>query len=137
MIHITRRATFSASHRLHNPELSDEENAALFGACNHANGHGHNYEVEVVVRGEPDPRTGMVTNLTKLKQILHENVVSEAHHRSLDAAPFMKGRISSTENLAVAVWEAVAPHVDEGELWLVRVRESENNSVEYFGPSAT
>lgn len=134
MMYLTRRARFSASHRLHNPELCEDENRVLFGACNNPNGHGHNYEIEVVVRGLPSPKTGMVTNLRDLKHLLEDEIVAEAHHRSLDEASFMKGRISSTENLALSIWECLEPRIREGELHLVRVRESENNMVEYSGP---
>ena len=108
MIFVTRRAQFSASHRLHNPDLSDDENRAVFGLCNNPNGHGHNYEVEVVVKGNPDPTTGMTINLRDLKEILEKHVVRIANHRSLDHdVPFMAGRLSTTENLAVAIWEVV------------------------------
>lgn len=135
MMFISRKARFPASHRLHNPELSDEENRVVFGACNNPNGHGHNYEVEVVVRGDPDPRTGMVMNLRTLKDLIDEHVVSPASHRSLDRdVPFMKNRLSTTENLALSIWEALAPRLDGAQLHLVRVRESENNVVEYTGP---
>ncbi len=135
MLYLTRRVQFSASHRLHNPALSDDENRALFGACNNPNGHGHNYEVEVVVRGLPDAATGMIINLADLKELLEEHVVQVANHRSLDHdVPFMKGRLSTTENLAVAIWEAISPYLDDCDLHLVRVRESENNMVEYSGP---
>jgi len=135
MILVTRRAWFSASHRLHNPDLSPEENRRLFGACNNENGHGHNYEIEVVVRGEPDPRTGMFINLKDLKRIIEDHVVRPANHRSLDHdVPFMRGRLSTTENLAIAIWEVLEEHLPAGSLHLVRVRESENNMVEYTGP---
>jgi 6-pyruvoyltetrahydropterin/6-carboxytetrahydropterin synthase len=135
MLYLTKRVQFSASHRLHNPRLSDAENRRLFGLCNNPNGHGHNYEVEVVVKGEPDPQTGMVTNLSRIKELLQRHVVGAASHRSLDRdVPFMKGRLSTTENLAMGIWEVLEPHVTEGRLHLVRVRESENNIVEYTGP---
>ena len=135
MMYVSKRVRFSASHRLHNPRLAEAENRRLFGACNNPNGHGHNYEVEVVVRGTPDPETGMVVNLTRLKEILETRIVGPADYKSLDRdVPFMKGRISTTENLAQSIWEEVAPQLDRGELHLVRVRESENNVVEYTGP---
>ena len=77
MMYVSKRARFSASHRLHNPALPDDENRRLFGLCNNPNGHGHDYEVEIVVRGEPDPRTGMVINLSTLKELLETHVVGE------------------------------------------------------------
>lgn len=135
MIYISKRVRFCASHRLHNPSLSDTENRRIFGECNHLNGHGHNYEVEVVVKGQPDPKTGMIVNLTRLKEILDIHVVQVADYKSLDTdVPFLSGRISTTENVAVAIWETIAPHITEGTLHLVRVRESENNVIEYTGP---
>jgi len=135
MMYVSRKVRFSASHRLHSDELSDEENRTVFGPCNNPNGHGHNYEIEVVVKGDPNPVTGMVVNLRDLKTLLDERVVSAAHYHSLDQdVPFMKGRISTTENVALSVWEAIASHLDRGELHLVRVRESTNNVVEYTGP---
>jgi 6-pyruvoyltetrahydropterin/6-carboxytetrahydropterin synthase len=138
MMYVSNRARFSASHRLHNPALSDEENRRLFGLCNNPNGHGHDYEIEVVVRGEPDPRTGMVVNLSTLKELLETWVVGPARYRSLDdGVPFMKGRLSTTENVALGIWEELAPRIPSGELHLVRVRESENNVIEYTGPDAT
>ncbi|HMS15493.1 MAG TPA: 6-carboxytetrahydropterin synthase [Planctomycetota bacterium] len=135
MMYISRKARFSASHRLHNRDLSDDENRELFGACNNPNGHGHNYEVEVVVRGTPDPRTGMVMNLRDLKDLLDTLVVTPASHKSLDKdVPFMCGRLSTTENVALSIWEILSPHLPPRALHLVRVRESENNVVEYTGP---
>ncbi len=135
MIYVTRRAQFCASHRLNNPELSEAENRELFGACNNPHGHGHNYEVEVVVKGDPDPRSGMFINLRDLKDLIERQVIEPADHRSLDHdVPFMKGRISTTENLAIAVWDELAPRLPRGALHLVRIRESENNMVEYSGP---
>jgi 6-pyruvoyltetrahydropterin/6-carboxytetrahydropterin synthase len=138
MMYVSRKVRFSASHRLHSPDLSDDLNREIFGLCNNPNGHGHNYEVEVVVRGEPDPVTGMIINLRELKDLLTERVVEPAAFKSLDTdVPFMKGRISTTENLAKSIWEAVAPHLSRGEVHLVRVRESSNNVVEYTGPDET
>ena len=135
MMYISRRIRFSGSHRLHNPALSDEENRHIFGACNNPHGHGHDYDVEVVVAGEPDPKTGMFLNLRDLKHVLERYVTGPADRRSLDhEVPFMQGRISTTENLAMAIWNEVAPRLPAGTLHLVRVRESDNNVVEYTGP---
>jgi 6-pyruvoyltetrahydropterin/6-carboxytetrahydropterin synthase len=132
---VIRRARFCASHRLHNPDLSAAENREVFGACNNPHGHGHNYDVEVVVKGEAEPRNGMVMNLRDLKDLIDRHIVDAADHKSLDHdVPFMKGRISTTENLAIAIWEEIVGHLPGGALHLVRVRESENNSVEYTGP---
>lgn len=135
MLYVTRRACFSASHRLHNPDLDDGTNRRVYGLCNNPSGHGHNYEVEIVVAGRADPGTGMVLNLADLKGLIEDEVVRPANHRSLDRdVPWMQGRISTTENLAVAIWELLQPRIPGGRLHLVRVRESENNMVEYTGP---
>ena len=135
MMLISRKARFSASHRLHNPALTPGQNVDLFGPCNNENGHGHNYEVEVVVRGRPSEDTGMVMNLRTLKDLLEDLIVTAADHRSLDHdVAFMKGRLSTTENVALSIWETLEPRIQEAELHMVRVRESENNVVEYTGP---
>lgn len=137
MLYVSKRIRFSASHRLHNPALSTEENQKLFGACNHIHGHGHNYEVEVIVKGAPDPKTGMVINLRDLRAILEHEVLARADYGSLDAPDgLLQGRISTTENLAIAIWDAVAPRLPAGSLHCVRVHESEHNLVEYTGPES-
>jgi 6-pyruvoyltetrahydropterin/6-carboxytetrahydropterin synthase len=134
-MYVTRRARFCASHRLHNPELSAEENRAIFGACNNPHGHGHNYDLEVTVKGDADPKNGMVMNLRDLKDLLERCIVDPADHRSLDHdVPFMKGRISTTENLAIAIWQELERRLPRGALHKVHVRESDNNAVEYTGP---
>jgi 6-pyruvoyltetrahydropterin/6-carboxytetrahydropterin synthase len=135
MLVLSKRIQFSAAHRLHNPALSAEENRRVFGECNHPHGHGHNYEVEVMVEGQPDPATGMVMNLRDLREILEREVLARTHYKSLDAPDgLLAGRLSTTENLAMAIWDSVAPHLKSARLYLVRVRESENNVVEYTGP---
>ena len=134
-MYVIRRARFCASHRLHNPELSPEENRTLFGPCNNPHGHGHNYDLEVIVRGAAAPESGMVMNLRDLKELIDRRIVTVADHKSLDHdVAFMKGRISTTENLAIAIWEDLEPLLPKGALHKIRVRESENNAVEYTGP---
>lgn len=134
-MYVIRRARFCASHRLHNGDLSDDENRRLFGLCNNPHGHGHNYDLEVTVKGDVNRTSGMFINLRELKELMDRAVVDVADHRNLDHdVPFMRGRISTTENLAMAIWEALEPGLPPGSLHLVRVRESENNAVEYTGP---
>ena len=133
-VRVTRRATFNAAHRLHNPQKSDEWNRATFGKCNNPNGHGHNYVLEVTVEGEPDPETGYVIDLGDLKKIIQEQVVDQVDHANLNVdVPFMAGVLPSTENFAIAIWNRIAPRIDGGRLVSVRLRETENNSVEYRG----
>ena len=134
MLYVTRRETFSSSHRLYNPTLSDEENDLLFGKCNNPNGHGHNYVLEVVVAGEPDPKTGYVIDLKKLKTIIRENVISKIDHKHLNLdVDFMKDVIPTAENIAVKIWEQLINKIPSGELYSVKVYETENNYAEYKG----
>ena len=132
VVHVTRRAHFNAAHRLHNPAQSDAWNRATFGKCNHPNWHGHNYVLHVTVAGEPDPETGYVADLAALKKLMDERVVNDLDHRNLNLdVPWLAGAMPSTENLAVAIWERLAPHVPG--LYEVRLHETENNSAAYRG----
>jgi 6-pyruvoyltetrahydropterin/6-carboxytetrahydropterin synthase len=134
MIYLTRRETFSASHRLHNPELSDEENLKVYGKCSNPNGHGHNYIMEVVVAGDIDPKTGYVIDLKKLKTIILDNVVDKVDHKNLNVdVDFMKGIIPTTENLAIAVWKQLEGNISPAKLYAVKIKETENNFIEYRG----
>eukprot|EP00123_Amoebidium_parasiticum_P009698 comp19652_c0_seq1/m.23251 comp19652_c0_seq1/g.23251 ORF comp19652_c0_seq1/g.23251 comp19652_c0_seq1/m.23251 type:complete len:149 (-) comp19652_c0_seq1:53-499(-) len=133
--YISRVETFSASHRLHSPHLSDEENAALFGKCNNPNGHGHNYKVEVVVRGEVDARTGMVVNITDLKRYMQQAIMDPMDHRNLDLdVPYFKNTVSTTENVAIFMWENLSKLFTGGpQLYEVKVYETDKNIVTYRG----
>jgi 6-pyruvoyltetrahydropterin/6-carboxytetrahydropterin synthase len=136
MLYLTRRAEFSASHRLFRPELSDEENLALFGKCATPGGHGHNYVIEVTVTGPRDPRTGMVVDLKKIKEVLEHEVVDAWDHRDLNAdVPGLAGIIPTAENLAIAAWNALDGRFFGARLHRVRISETDNNSVEYYGPA--
>lgn len=133
-VRVTRRVTFNAAHRLHNPARSDEWNRETYGKCNNPNGHGHNYVLEVAVDGEPDPDTGYVIDLGDLKDVINRQVVDLVDHKNLNVdVEFMKGVLPSTENFAVGIWNQIEPHIQGGKLAFVRLRETENNSVEYFG----
>ncbi len=138
IVEITRREEFSASHRLHNPRLSDAENRRLYGVCNNLHGHGHNYEVEVTVRGEVPGDTGMVMNLTDLMRILREKVIQRIDHKHLNHdVEFLKGVIPTAENVAIALWDEIEPELKAFEgcrLHRIRLYESRNNLVEYRGP---
>src|SRR3990170_4133766 len=103
MVYITRRETFSAAHRLFNPIFSNEENEKNFGKCSNPNWHGHNYVLEVVIAGEPNPETGFVLNIADLKEIIKHNVLSQVDHKNLNTeTDFMSGIIPSTENIRIA-----------------------------------
>ncbi len=130
----TRRLRFNAAHRVHNPALSDEENARLFGKCNNPNWHGHNYTLEVSVSGEVDPVTGYVMDLGRLKAVVEREVIAQLDHRNLNLeVPFLQGINPTTENLVVACWQVIAPLVAPATLTRLRLWETENNHVEYDG----
>lgn len=137
IVEITRREEFSASHRLHNPDLSDAENERLYGPCNNLHGHGHNYEVEVSVRGPLEQRTGMVMNLSDLMRVLREHIVARVDHKHLNHdVPFLSGVIPTAENIAVAIWNELEPEIEKFEgcrLHRIRLFESRSNFVEYRG----
>ncbi len=134
MIYVTRREVFSAAHRLFNPDLSDEENDLIFDKCNNYNGHGHNYVLEVVVAGDVNPRTGYVIDLKKLKRIIIENVIKKVDHKNLNFdVDFLKGKIPTSENIAIGIWEQLEDKIEEGKLYSVKLYETENNYVEYKG----
>jgi len=139
-IEITRREEFSASHRLHNPALSAAANRELYGICNNEHGHGHNYAFEVTVRGPVPASTGMVMDLNRLMVILREQIVGQVDHKHLNHdVPWLAGVIPTAENVAVAFWERLEPHLTAFEgcrLQRVRVYESRNNYVDYHGRSA-
>jgi 6-pyruvoyltetrahydropterin/6-carboxytetrahydropterin synthase len=134
MIYITRREVFAASHRLHNPEWTDEKNEAVFDKCSNKNGHGHNYVLEVVVAGEIDPDTGYLLDLKKLKEIIRRNVKDKLDHKHLNTdVEFLKGIIPTSENIAVAIWNQLKDNIPNGRLYSVKLYETENNYVEYRG----
>ncbi len=134
MLYVTRREVFSASHRLFNPGLSEEENEKIFGKCNNLNGHGHNYVLEVVVAGEVNPLTGYVIDLKILKRIILEEVIAKVDHRNLNLdVEFLKNKIPTAENIAVGIWGELKDKIPSGKLYSVKIYETENNYVEYKG----
>jgi len=134
MVYITRRETFSAAHRLFNPIFSNEENEKIFGKCSNPNWHGHNYVLEVVIAGEPNPETGFVLNIADLKEIIKHNVLSQVDHKNLNTeTDFMSGIIPSTENLTIAIWKVLVDKIPNGKLYAVKLSETENNFFEYRG----
>lgn len=132
--YLTRRTTFCASHRLHSPNLSDDENRRVFHKCNHPNGHGHNYELEVTIRGEVDPKTGMILNLVDLKAAIEDAVIQHVDHRhlNLDVA-FLRGINPTAENLVVAFWKQLEKKLPQGLLHELKLLETENNFAIYRG----
>jgi 6-pyruvoyltetrahydropterin/6-carboxytetrahydropterin synthase len=134
MVYLTRRASFSASHRLWSKQLTEAENYAVYEKCANPNGHGHNYMLEVTVRGTPDPQTGMVLNLTQLKDAMHEQVVDWVDHKHLNYdVPWLEGSIPTTEVLVVKFWDRLAEMLPRGLLYEVKLYETENNIASYRG----
>ena len=134
MIYITRRLEFCASHRLFNPDFSDEKNELTFGLCNNPNGHGHNYVLEVTVKGEVDPETGMVLDLKALKKLINEEIINKVDHKNLNVdVDFLKGVIPTAENIAIHIWNILESKIESGELHEVKLFESERNFVVYHG----
>jgi 6-pyruvoyltetrahydropterin/6-carboxytetrahydropterin synthase len=137
MVYLTRRAEFSASHYYHNPALSPEENQRLFGKCNNPHGHGHNYTLEVTIRGKVDPRSGFVVDLRQLKDTMHREVLDALDHRFLNKEiPEFAQLIPTTENLAITIWERLAPKLEAAELYRVRVYETPDLFVDVYGEEA-
>jgi len=133
-LYVTRKTHFNAAHRLHNPGKSDAWNRQAFGKCNSPNWHGHNYALEIVVAGEPDPETGYVIDLGVLKRIVEEKVIDKCDHKNLNLeVDFMEGIIPSTENFAVAIWNELVDVLPAGRLFAVRLFETEKNWAEYRG----
>ena len=136
MIHLTRRERFSSAHRMYREDWSDEENEKVFGKCSNSNWHGHNYTLWVTVKGEVSEEHGFVINLITLKQIISEHVISKLDHKNINLdVDFMKGKIATTENLAISIWNELKPHIEREGAYLhcVKVAETENNSIEYYG----
>jgi 6-pyruvoyltetrahydropterin/6-carboxytetrahydropterin synthase len=130
----TRRLRFNAAHRVHNPALSDEENTRLFGKCNNPNWHGHNYLLEVSVKGPIDERTGYVIDLGMLRSTVERHVVDVTDHRNFNIdVPYMQGVNPTTENVVVGMWRVLEPVVSPGKLVRLRLWETENNFVDYEG----
>ena len=134
-IDLTLRRTFCASHRLYNPKFSEEKNFEIFDKCSYKNGHGHNYVVYVTLRGEPDPQTGMLMNVSVIKQLLEDHVFCDFDHKHLnfDVAEFAEtDRIPTVELISVVIWERLYPHLS-AYLYSIKVDETESISATYYG----
>ena len=131
---VTRRLRFNAAHRVHNPALSADENTRLFGKCNNPNWHGHNYQLDVSVRGPIDSRTGYVIDLGHLRDIVERVVIDHTDHRNFNVdVPYTQGINPTTENVVVAMWAVLAPAIAPARLVRLRLWETENNYVDYDG----
>ena len=136
-MYLTRQEHFNAAHKLFNPAWSKEQNEAVFGVCANENWHGHNFELIVTVKGEPDPDTGFVIDLKVLGDIIRREVIDKVDHKNLNLdVDFMQGKMASCEILVMEIWKilerALAP-VTEAHLHQIRLVETPKNSVDYFG----
>ena len=135
-VYITRRENFNAAHKLWQENWSDEKNLEVFGKCSNHNWHGHNFTIYVTVKGIPNPETGFVINLKELSEIIKRDVIEPLDHKNLNLdVPFLKGILASTENVVIKIWEQIVDPIAEagGELCKIKLVETENNFVEYFG----
>jgi len=129
---ICRRAHFNAAHRLHNPSWSDEKNREIFGKCNSPHFHGHNFELEVRVRGEVDPNTGFVIDLGELGRIIKEQVERRFDHKNLNVdCPEFKNLLPSTEHLAKVIYDVLKPIIGDDRELHITLFETAKNGVEY------
>lgn len=130
-VYVTRRERFNAGHRLYNPDFSEERNREVFGKCSNPGGHGHNYVLEVTLRGEVDVSTGYLYDLTELATLLRKLVLDDVDHRNLNTdVGWLSGTIPTAENIASAIWDRLDPHLPDGLLYRVRVVETEKNAAE-------
>jgi 6-pyruvoyltetrahydropterin/6-carboxytetrahydropterin synthase len=137
MIYLTRKCEFSASHYYYDPELSAEENRRIFGKCSNLNGHGHNYTLEVTVKGDVDSKTGFVMDLKDLKEILNQEVLEAFDHRHLNKElPEFAKAIPTTENVAIAIWNRLKNQLSTARLHRVRLYESDDLFVDCYGETA-
>jgi 6-pyruvoyltetrahydropterin/6-carboxytetrahydropterin synthase len=134
-VRITTRAHFSAAHRLHNDERSAEWNRRVFDKCNNPYSHGHTYALDVTVEGPVDPATGWVMDFGVVKRVVLERVVRACDRKNLNVdVPFLAGVNPTAENIAIRIWEVLAPAVGPGRLVRIELHETERNKVVYTGP---
>ncbi|PKP04092.1 MAG: 6-pyruvoyl tetrahydrobiopterin synthase [Bacteroidetes bacterium HGW-Bacteroidetes-6] len=137
MAYITRREHFNAAHRLFKADFSDEKNLEVFGKCSNPNWHGHNYTLFVTIKGTVDAETGFVMNLKELSRIIRTEVIDKLDHKNINVeVDFMQGKLASTENLAISIWEVLVDSLKPFStvlLHCIKVQETENNFVEYYG----
>ena len=135
MVYLTRIEHFNAAHKLYNPHWSKEKNEEVFGRCANENWHGHNFELYVTIKGQPDPDTGFISDAKKLGALIQDKVIEKLDHRNLNIdVDFMKGKMCSVENLVVGIWNELMPSLPEGVLLhSLKLVETAKIYVEYFG----
>lgn len=133
-VYLICRKHFNAAHRLHNPDFSESKNLEIFGLCNNKNGHGHNYIIEVCIKGPINPETGFVMNLVDLKSIVETEIIHECDHKHLNHdVDWLTNVIPTAENLVVAFWNRLKLKITDAKLYKIKLYETENNIVEYRG----
>lgn len=135
MVYLTRKEHFNAAHKLYNPAWNRQKNEEVFGKCANENWHGHNFELYVTVKGNPDPETGFIFDVKKLSKIIQEHIIEKLDHKNLNLdVDFMRGKMCSTENLAIGIWNELLPHLPDGvTLHCIKLYETPRIYVEYFG----
>ncbi len=135
MIYLTRIEHFNAAHKLYNESWSEEKNREVFGKCANPNWHGHNYELHITLKGEPNPETGFVYNAKTLGDLIKDVIIEQVDHKNINIdVPFMQGKLTSAENLCIAIWNELMPHISgDARLHCVKLVETRNIFVEYFG----
>jgi 6-pyruvoyltetrahydropterin/6-carboxytetrahydropterin synthase len=138
MVFVSRHEHFNAAHKLYNPKWSEEKNKEVFGPCANANWHGHNFEIIVTIKGDPDPDTGFVIDLKQLSQLIRVEIVDRVDHKNLNAdVDFMQGKMASTENLVIEFWKILFDKIslmnNSASLHSIKLYETPRNYVEYFG----
>lgn len=135
MIYVTRKEHFNAAHKLYNPNWSKEKNDEVFGKCANENWHGHNFDLFVTIKGNPDPDTGFLFDAKKLGEIIVNEIIEKIDHKNLNMdVDFMAGKLCSTENLAMGIWNELVPHLPvHVKLHCIKLYETPRIYVEYFG----
>ena len=135
MVYLTRSEHFNAAHKLYNPAWTYDKNEEIFGKCANENWHGHNYELLVTIKGQPSPDTGFVFDVKQLSNIIRDHIIEKVDHRNLNVdVPFMKDKMCSTENLAIAIWKELVPYLPYGvQMHCIKIYETPRIYVEYFG----
>ena len=138
MVYVSRKEHFNAAHKLYNPKWSQERNVEVFGPCANDNWHGHNFELIVTVKGQPNPDTGFVVDLKQLSNLIRKEVIDKLDHKNLNLdVDFMTGKLASCENLIIEIWRILDAHLpsitSQGKLHSLRLYETPRNYVDYFG----
>lgn len=138
MVYVIRKEHFNAAHRLYNPNWSEEKNDEVFGPCANKNWHGHNFELIVTVKGNPDPETGFVFDLKELGKLIKKEIIDKVDHKNLNMdVDFMSGKLASCENMVMEFWKILAPKIQSAstsaQLHKIHLVETNKNSVEYYG----